>query len=474
LQTAQSAAAFSLALPGGALADVIDRRRMIIAAQGWQTLVASGLAALTLADATSPALLLAFTFGLGIGAALGLPVFWAVIPELVGRAELPAAISLNSASFTLAQTLGPTLGGLLVAAAGAEAVFLLNAVSFLAVVATVGAWRRPRPAATLPPEHVLGAVRTAVRYVANARPLQVVLLRAALHVVCFSAFPALLVVVTRTELDVGAGGYGALYGCFGAGGALGAVFLTRAQARVTVDRLVLIAAGVFGAGLIALATLRSVPVLVPVMVLAGTASITVLSSLNIAAQSVLPGWVRGRGLAVYLLTFQAAMAGGAALWGAVATSLGVSAAMAAAGASVIAVHLLGRLSGLRLAIAERVDLTPAPWSEPGFALEPEPGEGPIRIEIEYRIAEEDRAEFLTAMQELRRVRRRDGAMRWSLSRDLSDPERHLETFLVGSWADHERAHERAIRADRAAIERVLALHRGDPPRVTHLLAEQER
>lgn len=286
LTTAQSVAVFSLSLPGGALADVLDRRRMIIATQGWQVLVAAGLGALTLADATTPALLLGFTFAMGVGAALGLPVFWAVTPELVPRRELPSAISLNSAAFTLAQTVGPTLGGLIVAASGAEAVFLLNAVSFLGVVAVVAAWRRPPPASTLPPEHVTSAVRTAVRYVANARALQVVLLRVAAHALCFSAFPALLVVVTRSRLDVGAGGYGALYGCFGAGGAIGALALTRVRARVATDRLVLLAAAVFGAGLIALATLRSVAPLVPVMVLAGAASIMVLSSLNIAAQSV--------------------------------------------------------------------------------------------------------------------------------------------------------------------------------------------
>jgi Transmembrane secretion effector len=228
---------------------------------------------------------------------------------------------------------------------------------------------------------------------------------------------------------------------------------------------------VFGAGLIAIAALRSVAPLVPVMVLAGAASIMVLSSLNIAAQSVLPGWVRGRGLAVYLLTFQAAMAAGAALWGALAANAGVSAALAAAGAAVVAVHLLGRLAGLRLAVADGVDLTPAPWSEPEFVLQPEPEEGPVRIEIEYRIATADAAEFLEAMRSLRRIRRRDGAMQWSLYQDLSDPERHVESFVVSSWTEHERAHERAVQSDRGPIERALALHRGEAPRVTHLLGQ---
>jgi hypothetical protein len=139
---------------------------------------------------------------------------------------------------------------------------------------------------------------------------------------------------------------------------------------------------------------------------------------------------------------------------------------------VIAVHLAGRLLGLGLGVADQIDLEPAPWSEPEFVLEPELGQGPIRIEIEYRIATEDVAAFLEAMRPLRRTRRRDGAMRWSVYQDMSDPERHVESFLVSSWAEHERAHERAVRSDRAPIERVLALHRGEPPRVTHFLGRR--
>ncbi len=324
LLTAQSLPTFLLALPGGALADVLNRRLLIVATQCWQATVAAALAAATLADLTTPALLLTFTFALGVGAALSLPVLWAVIPELVPRAQLPAAVSLNSTSFTLAQAVGPTVGGLLVAAAGAGAVFVLNAVSFLGVAAVVASWRAPAPTSTLPAEHVGGAVRTGVRYVLNAPALQVVLMRVVPHAICFSALPALLVVVTRERLGVGAGAYGALYGCFGVGGAIGALLLPRLRTRIATDRLLPVAATVFAAMLLGLATLESVAALVPLMLVGGAASMTVLSSFSIAAQSVLPGWVRGRGLAVYLLSFQAAMAAGAALWGALAANIGVS------------------------------------------------------------------------------------------------------------------------------------------------------
>ena len=461
LLTAQSLPTFLLALPGGALADVLNRRRLIVVTQCWQAAVAAALAAATLADLTTPALLLAFTFALGAGAALSLPVLWAVIPELVPRAQLPAAVSLNSTSFTLAQAVGPTVGGLLVAAAGAGAVFVLNAVSFLGVAAVVASWRAPAPTSTLPAEHVGGAVRAGVRYVlecagppggAHAR----------------GASRDLLQRASRPPRRGHTGAArGRSRGLWRATAALRRGWRARFAAvprlrRERHHRLLPVAATVFAAMLLALATLESVAALLPLMLVGGAASMTVLSSFSIAAQSVLPGWVRGRGLAVYLLSFQAAMAAGAALWGALAANVGVSATLVAAGAGMIAAHLLGHLLGLRLAVADDVDLTKAYWTEPGFALEPELAEGPIRVEIEYRIAPEDTAEFLTAMRDLRRTRRRDGAMQWSVYQDLSDPERHVESFLVASWAEHERQHERAVRSDRAPIERVLSLQRGIP------------
>jgi MFS family permease len=463
---------FLLALPAGALADVVDRRRLLVATQTWQFLVATSLAVITIRGDVTPWLLLGLTLALGAGAAVAMPALWATIPDLVERHQLPAAVSLNSAAMTLAQALGPTLGGVIVATAGPGEVFLLNALSFLGVIAAAAAWRSARGTRALPAEHVTAAVRTGLRYVLHAPPLQVVLLRLGVHVFCFSAVPALLVVASRSRLGLDAGGYGLLYGCFGLGGAAGALALPRLRGRFAADRIVPVAAGVLAVGLVALATLRSATLLAPILALAGASSVLVLSSLNLAAQSVLPGWVRGRGLALYLLTFQAALAGGAAVWGVVAASAGVSTALSLAAAGMVAAHLASVLAGARLALTDRVDLTPAHWTEPEFALEPEMSEGPVRIEIEYRIDADDTQAFIRAMRELRRTRRRDGAMQWSLYQDLSDPERHVESFVVSSWAEHERQSERAVHSDRGAVERVLALHRGDPPRVSHLLARR--
>ena len=269
VQTAIALPTLVLALPGGALADMVDRRRMIIATQVWQVVTAATLGIVTLTDVATPGLVLALTLALGVGAALGLPVFWAVVPEIVGRAELPAALALNSAGITLAQAVGPALGGLLVASAGAGVVFLLNAGSFLVVVAVITAWRRTPSVSALPREHVVEAIRAGLRYVRNAPPLQVVLLRTAAHAFCYSVLPALLVVVARTRLDVGAAGYGVLFGCFGAGGAIGAVLLTRVRAHISTDRLMVLAGATLAAALVALGTLRSFAALVPVMVLGG-------------------------------------------------------------------------------------------------------------------------------------------------------------------------------------------------------------
>ena len=300
--------------------------------------------------------MLALTLALGVGAALGLPVFWAVVPEIVGRRELPAALALNSAGITLAQAVGPAVGGLLVASAGAGVVFLLNAGSFLVVVAVITAWRRTPSVSALPREHVVEAVRAGLRYVRNAPPFQVVLLRTAAHAFCYSVLPALLVVVARTRLDVGAAGYGVLFGCFGVGGAIGAVLLTRVRAHISTDRLMVLAGITLAAALVALGTLRSFAALVPVMVLGGAGSVMVMSSLDIRGAVGSAGLGARSRARPSTAKFQAALAAGAACWGAMAANVSVSAALFAAAAAMVAAHVVDALAGLRLAIADDVDL----------------------------------------------------------------------------------------------------------------------
>jgi MFS family permease len=468
LQTATSVPAFLLSLPAGALADVVDRRRLIVVTQFWQLLTAATLGVLTIAGMTTPTVLLLATFVLATGATLGLPVMGAIIPELVGREQLPRAVALGSTSFTLAQAVGPAIGGILVATAGSEVVFLLNAVSFGAVVLVAQGWRREAPVATLPAEHVLGAMRAGARYVTHAPALDTVLIRAGAYIACFSSLPALLAVVARDQLGASASDYGILLGALGVGGVAGTLLLPRLRQRIAPDRLVVPATLVYGGTLAGLGALGDFAAAVPLMVLMGLANMTVMSSLNIAAQSVLPGWVRGRGLAVYQLVFAVCMAIGAAVWGALAASSGTDTALTVAGGALVIVAALAVL--FPLSAAEGIDVTPAHHTEPHVGdVTLDPDDGPVVVTVEYEVQPEQTPEFVSAMRELRRVRRRDGALQWTLSQDVEDPLRHVESFIVASWAEHERQLERTTRSDEALFARVQNVHAGREDPLVRLL-----
>jgi predicted MFS family arabinose efflux permease len=474
LQTATSVPAFLLSLPGGALADVVDRRRLVIVTQFWQVLTAATLGILTIADVTTPTILLIATFALATGATLGLPVMGAIIPELVDREQLPRAVALGATSSTLAQAIGPAIGGVLVATAGSAAVFLLNAVAFGAVVLVALGWRRDAPVATLPAEHVVGAMRAGARYVTHAPALAIVLIRAGAHIVCFSSLPALLAVVAREQLSGGASHYGILLGALGAGGVAGTLLLPRLRQHMPPDRLAVPATLMCGGTLAALGALGDFAAALPLMVVMGLAHMTVMSSLNIAAQSVLPSWVRGRGLAIYQLVFAGCMASGAAAWGALAERSGTDTALTVAGGALLVVAALAAV--FPLSATEGIDVTPAHHTEPhvgDVALDPD--DGPVVVTVEYEVEPEDIPEFVSAMRELRRVRLRDGALHWTLCQDVEEPLRQVESFLVASWAEHERQLERTTQSDEALFARVQDAHCGrEEPVVRHLLGHHFR
>jgi MFS family permease len=474
MQTATSLPFFLLALPAGALADIVDRRRVLLLMQGWMLVVAALLSVLALMGAITPWLLLAFTFALGVGAAMTTPAWQAITPELVSHEELPAAVGLSGVGINLARAIGPALGGLIVAAAGSPAVFLLNAASFVGVMLVLSRWQRsPRPSA-LPAEQVLGAMRAGVRYIWHAPAVRTVLMRSGVFILCGSALWALLPLVARRELGLDAIGYGGLLGAMGAGAVAGAFVLPKVRQRVVVDRLVAGATVVFAVVTLALASLRELWGLWVVMFVGGMAWIALMSSFNVAAQAAVPPWVRARGLAVYLLVFQGGMATGSVLWGAVAARLGIPVALIAAGAGL----LLGLLAAkrYRLARGETLDLTPSlHWPQPTVLIEPPAEHGPVLVAVEYHIDPAQAADFARAVQEVRLERLRDGAMRWELFQDPADPQRYVETFLVESWVEHLRQHERVTLADREAEARARALHIGPaPPTVSHLIAVRAR
>lgn len=472
VQAATSLPMFLLSLPAGALADVMDRRRLLLWTQGWMLLSAAALGVLTLFDITTAGLLLLFTFLLGLGTALNGPAWQAIVPELVPREDLPGAVTLQSIGFNIARAVGPAIGGLLVAAAGSEATFLLNAASYVGVLWVLLRWRRKTRESVLPGERFFGAMRTGLRYVRHAPAVLAVIVRGSTFVLCASALWALLPVVARTELKQGPTGYGLMLAALGAGAVSGAFALPRLKRNNSSDGVAAVAILVFALGTAALGSLRIFWLLLVALFAAGGAWLSLLSSLNVALQTVVPSWVRGRALSVYMLGIFGGLAMGSALWGAVADRFGNAPALWAAAAGMV----LGLAATWRVHLPSGEGLNLAPsrqWPAPRVASDLALESGPVLVTIEYRIDPERAPEFVAAMQDLRRIRLRDGSLQWGLFNDADVPDRWTEVFLVESWVEHLRQHERVTVADEAVRQRVGSFQIGDrPPEVRHLVAER--
>lgn len=470
VQAATTAPVFLLAIPAGALADIVDRRRHLIVAQTWMMLSASVLGVLTLAGWITAPLLLLLTFSLGVGTAMTMPAWGAIVPELITRPQLPAAIALNSVGMNISRTVGPALAGAIVAATGPGAVFCLNALSFLAVILALRSWRRAPRKSDLPAERLIGAIRAGLRYARHSPELRAVLTRGAGFFVFASASWALLPLIVRQELASGPGTYGAFLACLGIGAVCGALLLPRLHGRITRDKLVAGATVLYAIAMLALAHSGNVQAAGFAMLLIGLAWISVVSSLMTSTQTALPSWVRARGLALFWVVFMGGMAAGSALWGQVASWFGIPTALTLAA--------IGALIGMRITWRFRIgrhdvaDLTPSMhWPTPmadGLGLD----RGPVMVTVEYRIDPARLREFTRVMQQIRRIRRRDGAFMWELFGDIEDPGRQIECFMVESWIEHLRQHERVTFADRDISYQALAFHLGDgPPKVTHLVAD---
>jgi MFS family permease len=471
MQTAENAPLFLLALPAGALADIVDRRRLLLYTQAWMLVSAIALGLLTLFGLTTPWVLLLLIFTLGLGSALNAPAWQAIMPELVPRSELSAAVSLNSVAFNIARAVGPALGGLVVAAIGSWAVFLLNSLSFLGVLFVIYRWRREHVESISPTERIVGAMRAGVRYMRHDPDLRAVLVRTGVFVSCASALWAMMPLVARQQLGLGAFSYGVLLGGLGAGAILGAVVLPAMGRKVPINALIVGGTIIFAAATFVLATVHVFALLCVVMLFAGIAWMALMSSFNVSVQAIVPAWVRARVLAIYLLVFFGGMAMGSALWGAVANRIGISAALLYAAAALIVGLAAAYFFPLR--IVEELDLAPSlHWSEPTVVTEPHPQDGPVLVTVDYQIEPERAEEFVEAMREVKRILRRDGAMRWGLFADPARPGHFVETFLVESWAEHMRQHARITNEDRVVQDHVRSFHLGDSsPVVTHLIAQ---
>jgi MFS family permease len=467
MQTASTLPVLLLGLPAGALADVVDRRRILLFTQSWMLIAAAVLGTLTLFHVTTPWLLLILTFALGAGAAMNAPAWQATAPELVSRDELPAAVALTGMGLNLARAVGPALGGAVIALAGPAAVFLLNAASFLSVMAVLYYWRPTTNISPAPTEQVSSAIRAGIRYARHAPALRAVLVRTGLFVLFASALWALLPLLVRHELGLDSVAYGILFGCLGAGAVIGAVILPKLQNRFSKDRLAGGATLLFAGVTAALVEARQFGLLCVITLAGGVAWITLMASFNVATQTAVPSWVRARGLALYLLTFQGGMAAGGILWGAVTEQAGIAAALLSSATGLVI--SLAAAVRFPLSKGEELDLTPSPrWTEPVLAMEPDPEDGPVLVMVEYRINPKHAFDFTLAMQAVRQQRLRDGAFRSGLYQDPTDLGRYLETFVVESWAEHLRLHERATVSDRIAEDQARAFHIGrTPPVVSH-------
>ncbi|CAI0780488.1 MFS transporter [Serratia quinivorans] len=469
MQTAATLPVFLLAIPAGVLSDILDRRRFLIFVQILLACVSGTLLLLSQSGALTVEYLLALTFIGGIGGALMGPTWQSIVPELVPRADLRNAVALNSLGINIARAIGPAAGGLLLASFGAGAAYGADVLSYVFVVSALLWWRRPKVEDNGLSEHFFGAFRAGIRYARASRELHVVLLRAAVFFVFSSSVWALLPLVARQMLGGTAGFYGILLGAVGAGAIGGAVLLPRLRQRLNADGLVLLAA-VITAVVMALLSLAPAQWLAVLLLLAlGAGWIIALTSLNGAAQGVLPNWVRGRGLAIYLMVFNGAMAAGSLLWGLIAQEIGVAATLLAGGIGLLVISLL--FHRIRLPEGE-ADLQPSNhWPEPLLNTPVENDRGPVMIQVEYRVRLEDRPQFLRTLQRLSRVRRRDGAYAWGLTEHTADPQCVMEWFMVESWAEHLRQHQRVSHADADLQQEALQFHIGpEKPLVHHFLS----
>lgn len=470
VQTATTLPIFLLALPAGALADIVDRRRYLLAVQVWMAAVAGLLAILALNGLTTAWTLVGLTFAMGIGTAMIMPAWAAVTPELVPRPQLQSAIALNSLGINAARAIGPALAGLVVAQVGTGAVFALNALSYLGVIWVLAVWRREAAVSNLPSERFFAALRTGTRFARYAPQLQAAVIRGMSFFLFASASWALLPLVARGLVNGGPQAFGILVASLGIGAVAGALLLPKLQKRLSRDVLVAGASALYAFAMLALSFFDRLWPLAGILAAAGVAWISVLSSLQVAAQMALPNWVRSRGLAVFMAAFMGSMALGSLLWGRLADYGGIQLSLQVAAAGLLlAVALSWRWS---ISGFEDSDLSPSMhWPEPIIHDGVSHDSGPVLVTLEYDVRADATEDFLAAIGTLGQRRRRDGAFGWGVYEHTEHRHRWIESFCVESWLEHLRQHERVTAEDRALQDRIKAMLEDDaPPRVSHYLS----
>jgi len=459
-----------LSLPAGAIADIWDRRVIMLIAQSVMLTVSIVLAVVAYFGHMTPWTLLSLTFLLSCGTALYGPAWQSSVGEQVPRADVPAAVSLNSLSFNLARTAGPAIGGLIVATAGPPAAFLVNATTYIGLMVVLANWRRKVPALTLPPESMGTAIFAGIRYTRLSPAIRTVLVRGFFFGLMGSAIWALMPLIARDLLQGGALTYGMLFGAFGVGAVGGALMSTTIRQRVTSETIITVASVVFGLMAVGISFSEWMVLTMAMLLLSGASWVLALSTLNITVQTSAPRWVVGRAVAIYQMVTFGGLAAGSWMFGELAESHGISRSLMIAGAAMTVSAALGLLMRLEQPGGMNLDplrTTPVP---PDMSAEVVPQSGPVVITVQYQIAPEDRDAFMFAMREMRRIRRRDGARRWTLLQDIDDPRLWTERFQSPTWLEYLRQRQRFTVADREAALRVRAFHRGEePPKIHHML-----
>ncbi|AZO53117.1 MULTISPECIES: MFS transporter [unclassified Mesorhizobium] len=457
------------ALVAGAIADSFDRRKVMLVAQTFMLVVSMLLTAFTYLDLITPWTLLAFTFLIDSGTALNSPSWQASVGDIVPRNKVPAAVALNSMGFNLTRSVGPAIGGIIVAAAGAAAAFAANAVSYVGLIVVLARWKPDLPVSALPRESLGAAMGAGLRYVAMSPNIGKVLVRGAAFGFSAGAVLALLPLVARDVVKGDALTYGIMLGAFGIGAVGGALISVRLRQLLSSETMVRcafagFAACAFNAAISQHAWQTSLGLLV-----GGACWVIALSHFNVTVQMATPRWVVGRVLSVYQTATFGGIALGSWIWGVVADAHGAETALIAAAIAMLA----GGAIGLVLPLPQQQVLNLDPlnrFKEPHLALDLKPRSGPIAIMIEYVIRREDEAEFLATMAERGRIRRRDGARNWTLARDLENPSIWIEHYHTPTWLEYVRHNGRITHADAMVGERLRALHSGDePPRVRRVI-----
>jgi MFS family permease len=469
VQAATSLPMFLFALAAGALADIIDQRRLLIAVQFGIMVITALFAAMVTFDLVTPVTLLLFMFLIGSGNALTAPAWQSIVPALVPKPELTAAVAANSVGVNIGRAVGPALSGIIAAGFGIAAPFWVNAFSLFGTVSALFWWRTtPKTSRRLPTERLVSAIRAGARYARHNPPLHATLFRAAAFFFFASAYWALLPLVARTQISGGAELYGILLGAIGVGAIGGAFALPNLKAKLGPDRLVAAGTVATAVALVLFGAAHSAATGLLASLIAGVSWIATLSSLNVSAQLALAEWVRGRGLAIYVSVLYGAMTLGSVVWGKIADVGGLPMAhfVAALGA-LVAISLTWRS---KLQTGAGLDLTPSmSWPEPLTAEDLQERSGPVMVTVEYRIATNDRNAFLTALERVALQRRRDGAYAWGIFEDALETGRFVETFLVESWLEHLRQHERVTKADSVLQDRIERLLL-QPAKITHLVS----